>query len=171
MKHKNFLISQKKKIDIIIHPNSLVHAVVELKNGLIDLIYHESTMIIPIANAIFEDKLIIDDFIKLKSPLIGKGLLFKKVDKKKFPLISLKKIATKHPSTPIIINASNELAVSYFLKNKIPFDGIARVVISVLNDRNFKKNAVIKPLKLTHIFKINNWAKKLTLSKIKKFYD
>ena len=87
----------EKKIDIIIHPNSLVHAIVELKNGLIDFIYHENTMVIPIANAIFENKLIINDFVKLNSSLVGKELIFKKVDKK-FPLISLKKIATKYPS-------------------------------------------------------------------------
>ena len=161
----------EKKIDIIIHPNSLVHAIVELKNGLIDFIYHENTMVIPIANAIFENKLIINDFVKLNSSLVGKELIFKKVDKKKFPLISLKKIATKYPSTPIIINASNELAVSYFLQKKIPYEGIAKVVLSVLKDRNYKKNAVLKPLKINHVFKISNWAKKLTLSKIEKFYD
>ena len=42
------------KIDIIIHPNSLVHALVELKNGLFESIYHETSMVIPIANAIFD---------------------------------------------------------------------------------------------------------------------
>ena len=44
-------------IDIIIHPNSLVHAILELKNGLKKFIYHETTMIIPLANAIFDGKL------------------------------------------------------------------------------------------------------------------
>ena len=46
-----------QKIDIIIHPNSLVHAIVEFKNGLVKLLYHETSMIIPIANAIFSKNL------------------------------------------------------------------------------------------------------------------
>ena len=56
------------KIDIIIHPNSLVHAIVELKNGLSQFIYHDTSMIIPIANALFEGNLNISDFyIKKKT--------------------------------------------------------------------------------------------------------
>ena len=52
------------KIDILIHPESLVHAIVKFKNGLTKLLYHETSMIIPIANAIFENKLIISEFYK-----------------------------------------------------------------------------------------------------------
>ena len=43
------------KFDILIHPNSLVHAIVKLKNGLTKFLYHETSMVIPIANAIFND--------------------------------------------------------------------------------------------------------------------
>ena len=53
----------KNKIDILVHPNSLVHAIIKLKNGLCKLIYHETTMIIPLANAIFDEKLIIENFL------------------------------------------------------------------------------------------------------------
>ena len=44
--HKLFSIDINK-IDIVIHPESLVHAIIELKNGLFKFIYHETTMIIP----------------------------------------------------------------------------------------------------------------------------
>ena len=54
------------KIDILIHPESLVHAIVEFKNGLTKFIYHETSMIIPLANAIFDGKLNIEDFYKNK---------------------------------------------------------------------------------------------------------
>ena len=74
------------KLDILIHPNSLVHAIVELKNGLIEFIYHDTTMIIPLANAIFEKDLNINDFYKPKK--INKceieNLFFKKLIKKYF---------------------------------------------------------------------------------------
>ena len=52
------------KIDILIHPNSLVHAIVKLKNGLVKFIYHETSMIIPITNAIFDGQLNIRDFYR-----------------------------------------------------------------------------------------------------------
>ena len=52
------------KIDILIHPNSLVHAIIKLKNGLLKFIYHETSMIIPLANAIFDGKLNISEFYK-----------------------------------------------------------------------------------------------------------
>ncbi len=55
------------KLDIIIHPESLVHAIVELKNGLNKFIYHETSMTIPIANAIFNNKVDIKDFVKSKT--------------------------------------------------------------------------------------------------------
>ena len=55
----NYLV---KKLDILIHPESLVHAIIELKNGLIKFIYHETSMIIPIANAIFDENLILKNF-------------------------------------------------------------------------------------------------------------
>ena len=42
-----------RKLDILIHPN-LVHAIVEFKNGLSKFIYHKTSMIIPLANAIFD---------------------------------------------------------------------------------------------------------------------
>ena len=51
--HKLFKIPYNK-LDILIHPNSLVHAIIQLKNGLCKFIYHDTSMIIPIANAIFE---------------------------------------------------------------------------------------------------------------------
>ena len=75
------------KLDILIHPNSLVHAIVELKNGLIKFILHETTMIIPIANAIFDNRLDIEEFIKLKKikkSTENKNLVFEKVDEKIF---------------------------------------------------------------------------------------
>ena len=61
--HKLFDIPNEK-LEILIHPESLVHAIVEWKNGLIKFIYHETSMIIPLANAIFDGKLDIDTLRK-----------------------------------------------------------------------------------------------------------
>ncbi len=160
-----------KKLDIVIHPNSLVHAIVELKNGLTEFIYHDNSMIIPIANALFNENILIDQLYKKKNNFIGKKLHFEKVDTKKFPLAKLKYLIDEYPSSAIIINSSNELAVNQFLNGKIPFLGIAKIIMSVLKDRNFKKNAIKRCSKINQVKKIDNWSKKITRLKIRKYYD
>ena len=54
----------ESKIDVLIHPNSLVHAIIHLNNGLIKFLYHETSMVIPLANAIFDGRLDIENFFK-----------------------------------------------------------------------------------------------------------
>jgi len=158
-----------EKIDILIHPESLIHAIVEFKNGLSKFLYHQTSMVIPLANAIFNDKLKIKEFINVdKNHEINnlKNLTFKKVNSKIFPIIKIKKRLNEYPSTSIIINASNETLVELFLKKKIPFLDINRVVMRVMSDRNYKKYAVKNPQNIKQILQIDKWAKDLTLRKI-----
>ena len=156
-----------KLIDILIHPNSLVHAILELKNGLKKFIYHETSMIVPLANAIFDGNLNIDNFYKDKN--IGNEILvFKKVNKRMFPSINLLKVMNHYPSASIIINACNEVLVDQFLNKKIKFLDINRIIQSVLKDGNFKRNAVIKPINIKQIYQIDIWSRKVTFKKIEK---
>ena len=71
------------------------------------MFYHDTSMIIPLANAIYEDKLNINHFYIKKNSVI-KNLTFKKVNKNIFPIIKLKKKLNEYPATPIIINAAND---------------------------------------------------------------
>ena len=159
------------KIDILIHPNSLVHAIVEFKNGLTQFLYHETSMIIPIANAIYDGNLNITEYIKNNKISFKKNktenLVFKKVDKKIFPSISLKSKINQFPSSPIIINAANEVLVDNFLRKKIPFLSIFKTIKTIMNDRNYKKYAVKKPDKIYQIKLIDSWARNITVNKIK----
>jgi len=158
-----------EKLDILIHPNSLVHAIVELKNGLVKLIYHQTTMIIPLANAIFDGDLDIKDFYninKQKNNSILENLSFKNVNKKTFPIINIKKRVNEYPSTSIIINAANEILVDQFLRKKIPFLSISKTIMDILNDRNYKKYAIRRPKNINDIDKIDNWTRKAILKKI-----
>ncbi len=154
------------KIDILIHPDSLVHAIVELKNGLTQFIYHKTSMSIPLANAIFDDDINIDEFIKINNREIINDLTFKKINSKIFPIIKLKKRVNEYPSTSIIINAANEIFVDQFLQKKVPFLSIYKIIMSILEDRNYKKYAIRKPNNIKEILTINNWAKETTLSKL-----
>ena len=163
-----------KKIEILIHPNSLIHAIIQLKNGLTKFIYHETSMVIPISNAIFDGNLDIDDFLKTKNKFKKKtfeNLFFDRVNKKIFPSIKLKNRINEYPSTSIIINASNEILVDQFLRKKIPFLGIFKIIMTILNDRNYKKYAIRKPKNIKHIIHIDNWARKKTFERINKNYE
>jgi len=157
-----------EKIDIIIHPNSLVHAILELKNGLKKFIYHETSMIIPLANAMFDGKLNINQFYKDKKVFGTENLIFDKVNKKKFPAINLIKIMNQYPSAPIIVNACNEVLVDQFLNKKIQFLDINKIIMGVLKDGNFKKNAIKKPKNIKQIYQIDYWARNTTFEKLEK---
>ena len=159
-----------KKIDIVIHPESLVHAIVEFKNGLYKFIYHDTTMLIPLANAIFEKDLNINDYIKskknIKKTVFFRSLNFLKVEKKRFPIIKLKDRINEYNSTPIIINAVNEILVDQYLKEKISFNTFYKYLLKVLSDRNYKKYAIKEPKNINQIFQINDWSKKTTYKKL-----
>ena len=162
----------KNKLDVVIHPESLVHAIIELENGLYKFIYHETSMIIPLANAIFESKLNIKEFLNFKSTSdknnIYKSLNFKKVNNKIFPIINLKNRINEHNSTPIIINAINEILVDQYLKQKLPFASFYKLILSVLNDRNYKKYAIKEPKDIEQILQIDKWSRRTTYEKIER---
>ena len=162
-----------RKLDILIHPQALVHAIIVLKNGLTKLIYHETSMMIPLVNAIYDGRINISDFKDLKRKYMDQypqNLTFKKVNKKVFPTVKLQSLANLYPSSPIIINASNEILVDHFLTKKIPFLGIFKIIMTILDNRNYKKYAIRKPKNLKQISLIDTWARKLTLEKIKLKY-
>ncbi len=154
------------KVDILIHPQSLVHAIIDFKNGLKKFIYHDTSMTIPIANAIFGGKLEIKNFLKVKKKQQISDLIFKKVDKKIFPIIKLKNRINEHPSSSIIINASNEILVDHFLHKKLPFLHISKIIMDIFQHRNYKKYAIQKPKTINQIKKIDSWAREITLKKI-----
>ena len=114
------------KYKILIHPQSLVHAIVNFKNGLSKMIYHLPDMKIPISNAMLADDKKINEknYINSENDFNkNKNLVFHKVDKKRFPSINILKKVQKHPSGAVIINGTNEILVDLFLK-KITFNSI-----------------------------------------------
>ena len=168
--HKLFAIDLKK-IDIVIHPESLVHAIIEFKNGLHKFICHETSMLIPLANAIFDNDVNIKDYIKpkpnSKNSLFFRNLNFLKVDKKRFLVVKLKDRMNEHVSTPIIINAANEILVEQYLRGKINFDTFYKYLLMVLNDRNYRKYAIKEPKSIKQIFQIDEWSRETLYKKLK----
>ena len=66
-------------------------------------------------------------------------------------------------STPIIINASNEILVNLFLKEKIGFLDIVKTINKIFKDKDFKKYAKKKPKSVQSIKTIDKWARLKTM--------
>ena len=166
--HKLFNIPLDK-LDILIHPNSLVHAIVKFKNGLTKFLYHETSMIIPLANAIFDGDLTINKYFnkdKKSNSNYFPNLIFKQPDKKIFPITKVIKRINEHPSTPIILNSANEVLVDQFLQKNIPFSSISKIIMSIISDRNYKKYAIKRPNNINQIRSIDHWAREITYKKL-----
>ncbi len=164
--HKLFSIDIKK-IDILIHPQSLVHAIIKFKNGLCKLLYFDTDMSIPIGNALFEKNFEIKKHLntkhKTKKNYLINDLNFLNVDQKKFPAIKLKPILDKYYSLPIILNAANEIFVDQFLKKNMSFCSIINYLFYLLKDPKIRKYAIKKPTNLKTILSIDEWTRNKAL--------
>ena len=89
---------------------------------------------------------------------------------KRFPIINLKPIMNKHPSSSIIINAVNEILVDQYLKKRISFNSFYTYILRVLRNRNFKKYAIRIPKNIDQIFEIDKWGRD-TIIEIIKYED
>ena len=158
-----------KKYEIIIHPQSLVHAIIKLRNGTSVFLYHITDMKIPIGNALLDDFNYFKFFQKKNTKLdTVKNLEFYPVDKKKFPVVSLIPIMNARKSAPIIINAANEIFVDQFLKNNIHFNSISTYLNLVLKDKNYIKTSNMSSNSIKNIYKIDNWARNLAVQIVNK---
>tara|TARA_B100000029_G_scaffold88469_1_gene78326 strand:+ start:2481 stop:3653 length:1173 start_codon:yes stop_codon:yes gene_type:complete len=165
-----FFPFDRKKYEILIHPQSLIHAIVFFKNGQTKLLYHETDMKIPIANAIYDNKIDIRTLIKKEGNFLKnlEYLKFEKVDKKRFPIVTLLGRKMFENSASIILNASNEILVESFIKNKISFNAIYQCLRQLFKDRDFAKYAIKKTPNIEEIYKIDKWARGKTIEIINK---
>ncbi|MDC0418040.1 1-deoxy-D-xylulose-5-phosphate reductoisomerase [Pelagibacteraceae bacterium] len=160
-----------KKYEIIIHPQSLVHAIVKFKNGTTYLLYHLPDMKIPIANAMFNKNFLYEKYFNKKINIKGfsnQNLEFLPVDKNKFSTLKLISKINSSKSGPIIINAANEIFVDEFLKHKITFNNISEYLNLVLKDKNYIKTSNMTSNSLKSIYKIDTWGRYLAHKIIKK---
>ena len=154
----------KSKYKIMIHPQSYVHSIIRFKNGLTKMILYNADMKIPISNTLYESK---KNNIKSSELKIKKlnNLKFEKVNKKSFPAINLiNKCFTLGFSTPIIVNAANEVLVDLFLKGKIEFLDIVKTINMILKGKDFRKYAKRKPSSIKDIKIADNWARLKTIN-------
>ncbi len=160
--HKIFNFN-KKKYSIIIHPQSYVHSIIRFKNGLTKMILYNTDMKIPISNTLLK-KVNVSNVKKINVKILNENSFYK-VNTKQFPSINLiKKILNSGSSTPIIVNAANEVLVDLFLSNKIGFLDIVKTTNKIFKDKEFKKYAKRKVKSIKDIKIVDNWARLKTVA-------
>ena len=149
-----------KKIKIILHPSSYVHALIKFSNGLINIIAHDTSMKVPIFNTIYWD-----EFKSLKTEKINfpklNTLNFINADKINFPLLDLiKRLPIKDSLFETVIVSANDCLVKLFLDKKIRFTDISKILLKITNMiifKNFKKRI---PKKVSDIIKTKDFTEK-----------
>ena len=155
---KIFNISYKK-LSIIIHPRSYVHAILKLKNGLIKIIVHDTDMKIPISNSLYGPNKFIDSK-KIDLEILN-NLDFQNVDANRFPVIKiLNKLPEKNSLFETVLVSVNDKLVKFFLDNRIKYTDISKKMNIILTLKEFNK---FKKYKVNKIEDIRNLNKRIEI--------
>ena len=154
------------KFEIIIQPTSYIHGVVLFNNGFCKILSHPTSMKIPIYNSLLFNKKILRltenfDFEKMNN------LNFQKIDNKKFPVFKiLNKLTNNDSLYETVLVTANDVLVGLFLKKKIKFYEIYKILNRILDLKEYKRLKILKPKNLNQINKLseNVRLKTLTLS-------
>lgn len=146
-----------RQLGMLIHPQSIVHSLVEMRDGSVLAQLSPTDMKIPIQYALSyparEEALL----PSLDLSRVG-ALEFYEIDEEKFPLVKLAREAMEEGgSAPVVMNAANETAVEAFIHRKISFSGIAEVVTETVAGHNTRSISGLE-----EIFDIDREAKAVT---------
>lgn len=143
-----------EQVEILIHPQSVVHSMVEFQDGSILAQMGVPDMGLPIAYALsYPERLPLN-----QTPLdltASSGLHFFPPDLEKFPCLRLALEAGRAGgSLPVVLNAANEMAVSFFLRDMIKYHHIPELIEDLLG-----KHLRVVPADLEEIMAIDAWAR------------
>ena len=163
---KNLFNLEYKQIKILIHPNSYIHAIILYKNGLSKIVLHDTTMKIPIFNSIYgtntpykyDNKIDINKLNNLK---------LQQVKIKECPIIKcLKYLQNNHTLYETVIVTINDFFVDKYLKKKINFFDISKLVLKFINNDKFKIYKKSSANSVDEILNLNEFIK----NELKNFY-
>lgn len=146
------------KIEVIIHPQSFIHALIQYDDGsmVAQLSYHD--MRIPIHFALHYPQRVKNSLPRINLAKIGQ-LTFKKFDSKRFPSVELCYETLRQGGTlPTVLNAANEVAVNAFLNKRLKFNKIIKVVYLVVEQHQ----NILKP-NINDIIEQDREARRLAL--------
>jgi len=129
-----------EEIEVVIHPQSIIHSMVQFLDGSIKAQLGEPDMRVPIQYALAFPSRIRSDFPRLDFTK-NLNLTFESPDLKKFRNLAISfEVMKKGGNWPCIMNAANEIVVDAFLKEKIGFLEMSGVIEQVLEKSSFIKN-------------------------------
>jgi len=144
------------EIEIIIHPQSIIHSMVQFSDGSVSAQMSTPDMRLPILYALSYPYRVNLDTKRLNFAELG-SLEFHKPDPKKFPCLRIAyEVIEKGGNYPCAMNAANEIAVQYFLSGNIPFTAIPKIIEDVISGTEFVADPSIDD-----IYKTDNKAREL----------
>jgi 1-deoxy-D-xylulose-5-phosphate reductoisomerase len=144
-----------EKIDVVIHPQSIIHSMVSFVDGSVIAQMSMPDMKGPISYALAYPKRL-GGILPVLNLLEIKELTFEKPDVNKYPAITLTYDALKAGGTmPCVLNAANEAAVEAFLDEKISFTDISVVVSDTMAEHKILKGDTIE-----EVISVSAWARK-----------
>ena len=156
MEAKNIFNLNYDKIDILVHQDSYLHAIICYNNGISKLILHDTTMEIPIFNSIYNNNSLYNKITKLDLKKMN-NLKLSKIDLKRFPVLRLlKKLPKKHSLFETVVVTINDFLVEKFLKKKIRFLDISKSLLKLSNLKNYSKYKYIYPKNVNDILLLNH---------------
>ena len=138
---------QVSQIDIIVHPQSIIHSMIEFKDGSIKAQMGVPDMKIPIQYALTYPNHLEAPWERLDFAMLG-DLSFQAPDFDRFPCIKLAYLALdKMGTTPAVLNMANDYCVYKFLDEKINFTDIPVIIESAMNNHEWTENPKLDYLK------------------------
>jgi 1-deoxy-D-xylulose-5-phosphate reductoisomerase len=145
---------QPDRIDVVIHPESVVHSMVRYQDGAIIAQLGIADMRIPIAYALAFPHRLEGSWPPLDLKRHGQ-LNFMPLEKRRFPALSLAYAALREGGTmPTVLNAANEVAVAAFLDRRIGFREIHRIIT-----RTMHKHRNRRATEVGEILEVDRWAR------------
>lgn len=147
-----------EKIDVLIHPEAIIHSLVEMIDGSHMAQLAVTDMRIPIQYALsYPERLDSNGLPRLNLSELKK-LTFEEPDRRRFPCLDFGYEARRIGGTmPAVLNAANEMAVDGFLEGQISFVAIPRTI-----ERVMRKHKVIRKPGLDEILEADHWAREVS---------
>jgi 1-deoxy-D-xylulose-5-phosphate reductoisomerase len=146
------------RIDVVVHPQSIVHSMVELRDGSVIAQLSTPDMRLPIQYALAYPERWDTDRPALDLARLGR-LDFCQPDLDRFPCLRLAYDAlARGGASPIVLNAANEVAVAAFLDGRLAFPGIARLIAEALD----AVPPASHPRTLADVREVDGWARRVS---------
>jgi 1-deoxy-D-xylulose-5-phosphate reductoisomerase len=143
------------RVGVVVHPQSIVHSMVEFVDGSLIAQLSTPDMCLPIQYALTYPERAASDRVQTNFPKIG-TLTFEEPDVERFPAIELARKAGEIGGTlPAVLNAANEIAVEAFVNRKINFPQITETV-----RRTMTAHQVVSQPTLEQILEADSWARR-----------